>query len=162
SSLTTGVASLKWFRDSKRIALISWVWPDLATDRAQGERLRERKEDKVKAHISERMMVRYWYHWIADGREPHVMAVDVATGRTRTLVPKWDHGPTAVTWGADSHTLFFAAEDRARQPIWRLGLSDAAPTAITRDGHVQAFALSADGARIVFVRSTISTPPAAF
>src|SRR5947207_2411148 len=67
SSLTTGVASLKWFRDSKRIALISWVWPDLATDRAQGERLRERKEDKVKAHISERMMVRYWDHWIADG-----------------------------------------------------------------------------------------------
>src|SRR5688572_15461376 len=44
TSIATGAASLKWFADSKRIAFVSWVWPDLSGDAAQGKRLKERKD----------------------------------------------------------------------------------------------------------------------
>ncbi|MEO6748986.1 MAG: S9 family peptidase, partial [Casimicrobiaceae bacterium] len=97
SSLATGCAGLKWFADSKRIAFVSWVWRDLATDALQAKRLAERKNDKVKAHVTERGEYRYWDHWLTEGREPHVFACDVASGRGRDLLagtglalPPWE------------------------------------------------------------------------
>jgi len=86
TSLSTGAAGLRWFRDSRRIAFISWVWPDLNSEQAQAKRRKERKEAKVKAHLSERKEYRFWDHWLTDGREPHVLAADVSTGRTRDLL----------------------------------------------------------------------------
>ncbi len=88
TSLATGAASIKWFADGKRIAFVSWVWPDLATDAQQGKRLKARKDDKVKAHVTERSEFRYWDHWLSDGREPHVFVCDVASGATRDVFAK--------------------------------------------------------------------------
>ncbi|MEO6928666.1 MAG: S9 family peptidase [Casimicrobiaceae bacterium] len=97
TSQATGCASLKWFADSKRIAFVSWVWRDLASDALQAKRLLTRSNDKVKAHVTERAEYRFWDHWLADGREPHVFACDVASGRCRDLfagtgisLPPWD------------------------------------------------------------------------
>src|SRR5436189_40885 len=73
TSVATGALGLRWFPDSRRIAFISWVWPDLETDRAQAKRRKERKEAKVKAHLSERSEYRFWDHWLTDGRVPHVL-----------------------------------------------------------------------------------------
>ena len=84
--IATGAAALKWFPDSRRIAFVSSVWPDLKTDAAQGKRQKERKESKVKAHVTERAATRYWDHWVTDGREPHVFACDVRTGRSVDLL----------------------------------------------------------------------------
>jgi dipeptidyl aminopeptidase/acylaminoacyl peptidase len=97
TKVATGAAALKWFPDSKRIAFVSWVWPDLDTDAAQGKRMQERKDAKVKAHVTQREATRYWDHWLTDGREPHVLACEVATGRCRDLLaglklalPPWE------------------------------------------------------------------------
>ena len=97
TSLSTGVSGIKWFRDSRRIAFVSWVWPDLASDALQGKRRKERKDAKVKAHVTERSEFRFWDHWLTDGREPHVFVCDVATGRvrdalagTRLALPPWE------------------------------------------------------------------------
>jgi len=86
TTLATGAASLRWFPDSKSIAFVSAVWPDLKGDKAQAKRKLERKENKVKAHVTERPEYRFWDRWLTDGREPHVHATDVATGRTRDLL----------------------------------------------------------------------------
>ena len=86
TTLSTGALALRWFPDSRRIAFVSWVWPDLANDKAQAKRKRERKESKIKAHVTERAEPRYWDHWLADGREPHVFAADVVTGNARDLL----------------------------------------------------------------------------
>ena len=88
TDIQTGAASIKWFADGKRIAFVSWVWPDLATDAQQGKRLKARKDDKVKAHVTERAEFRYWDHWLSDGREPHVFVCDVASGATKDLFAK--------------------------------------------------------------------------
>jgi dipeptidyl aminopeptidase/acylaminoacyl peptidase len=97
SSLATGCSALKWFPDGKRIALVSWMWPDLDTDAEQGKRKKERKDAKVKAHVTERAAFRYWDHWLTDGREPHVLVCEIATGRCRDALagtglalPPWE------------------------------------------------------------------------
>ena len=86
TNLATGASAIKWFPDGKRIAFVSWVWPDLGSEAAQAKRYREKKDAKVKAHLTERAEYRYWDHWLTDGREPHVFACDVATGRCEDLL----------------------------------------------------------------------------
>ncbi|HXR56680.1 MAG TPA: S9 family peptidase [Casimicrobiaceae bacterium] len=86
TKLATGATAIKWFSDGKRIAFVSWVWPDLASEAAQAKRYREKKDAKVNAHLTERGEYRYWDHWLTDGREPHVFACDVATGRCEDLL----------------------------------------------------------------------------
>src|SRR5271154_1594258 len=61
-----GASGLRWFADSKRIAFISWIWPDLGDDKAQAKRKKERKDSKVKAHVTEHSEYRYWDHWLPD------------------------------------------------------------------------------------------------
>lgn len=99
TKLANGVAGVKWFPDGKRVAFISWVWPDLRTEAQQAKRKKERAERKVKAHVTERGEFRYWDHWLADGREPHLFVCDVSSGRCRNLfagtglrLRPWDPG----------------------------------------------------------------------
>src|SRR6476646_9392544 len=49
TKVANGCTALKWFADGRRIAFVSSVWPDLATDVAQAKRRKERKDAKVKA-----------------------------------------------------------------------------------------------------------------
>jgi dipeptidyl aminopeptidase/acylaminoacyl peptidase len=86
TSVANGAAGLRWFPDGKRIAFISWVWPELATEKAQAKRKKGRKEAKVKAHVTDRSEYRFWDKWLTDGRAPHILAADVSTGRARDLL----------------------------------------------------------------------------
>ena len=270
TAISTGALALRWFPDSRRIAFVSWVWPDLRGDKAQARRRRERKESKVRAHVTERREPRYWDHWLADGREPHVFAADVNTGSTRDLLAgtglalqPWDpsaehydlspdgkelaltvdlgkepqmmnsadivtvrlatgrhrvltagsglsselpryspdgrhlvwHGfnlkrafndqgrlmlheraggrtrrlaagldraTSRLDWTPDGRALVMLIEDRGRQGLWRLGLSDAMPKPIAAGGTLGGFALSRDGKRIAFDRASLSHPPVLF
>jgi len=122
TSIANGAAGLRWFTDSRRIAFISWTWPDLKTNRAQAKRRKERKEAKVKAHLSERSEYRFWDRWLTDGREPHVLAADVATGSTRDLLagtglalPPWEPSAAHYDISSDGRELALTA-DLASEP----------------------------------------------
>ena len=120
--IATGASALKWFPDSKRIAFVSSVWPDLKSDAAQAKRLKERKDSKVKAHVTERAATRYWDHWLTDGREPHVFACDVRTGHCEDLLagldvalPPWEPSPEDFDIAPDGRQLAITA-DLAPEP----------------------------------------------
>ena len=122
TTLSTGVAALKWFADGKRIAFVSWVWPDLATDALQAKRRKQRKDDKVKAHVTERSEFRFWDHWLADGREPHVFVCEVASGRCRDALagtglslPPWEPSAEHFDISPDGRELALTV-DRNDEP----------------------------------------------
>ena len=85
TSLATGVSGLRWFPDSSRIAFLSWVWPDLKTEKEQAARVKQDKDDKLKAIIVESNHYRYWDHWFPRGRKPHLHILDLRTGKCRDL-----------------------------------------------------------------------------
>ena len=64
---------------------MSWVWPDLTTQAAQDKKHKEDKDDKVLATVVEHNHYRYWDHWFARGRKPHIHVVDVVSGKVRDL-----------------------------------------------------------------------------
>jgi dipeptidyl aminopeptidase/acylaminoacyl peptidase len=84
TSMPTGCFGIKWFPDSRRIAFISWVWPDTKLGKLS-KRYRAFKDDKVKAHVAEHSAYRWWDHWLTDGRVAHVLTVDVDSGKVRDL-----------------------------------------------------------------------------
>ena len=85
SNIATGASAIKWFPGSSKIAFISWVWPELKGEKAQAKRLKEKKDDKVKAHVVDHTCFRHWDHWLSDGRLPHVHMIDLKTGKCRDL-----------------------------------------------------------------------------
>src|SRR5438105_2015595 len=152
TSIATGASGLRWFPDSRRIAFISWVWPDLKTDQAQAKRRKERKEAKIKAHLSERSEYRFWDHWLTDGRR----------GGTRRLASKLDRATGHHEWAPDGSHLYLIVEDRGRHGLFRVGLDEALPSPVAPGGVIGGYALARDGTRIVFDRATLSHPPALF
>jgi dipeptidyl aminopeptidase/acylaminoacyl peptidase len=273
TTLATGAASPRWFPAGDRMAFVSWVWPDLATDEEQVARLKERREDKVKATVFDKTNIRFWDHWLADGRVPHLFVVDVATGAcrdvlagtglslaryhnspglsaefydvspdgeeiaftadladdlgldyktdvvtiptrggawknitednpaddtnpryspdgrwiaycrqavpryyadrqrlalydratgtTRILTEGWDRSASTPQWSPDGRSLYFLAEDRARQPLWRLDLDAPEPVPLLEGTHLH-FDVSRDGGSVAFVRSAIDAPDAVY
>ncbi len=90
TQIATGVAGIKWCgnanANSKQIAFISWVWPDLKSEKDQAKRLQTREADKVKAHVVDHTCFRHWDHWLSDSRLPQVHVVDVKTGKCRNVM----------------------------------------------------------------------------
>jgi dipeptidyl aminopeptidase/acylaminoacyl peptidase len=85
TEIPTGATSVKWFPDSRRLAAISWVWPEERGWRNLAKRYKAWKEGKVKAHVVEHSAYRWWDHWLSDGRVPHLIVVDIDSGRPQDL-----------------------------------------------------------------------------
>jgi dipeptidyl aminopeptidase/acylaminoacyl peptidase len=85
AQVATGVSALRWFPDSKRLAFVSWVWPELTTQAAQDKKFKEDKDNKVQATVLEQNHYRHWDHWYPRGRKPHIHVVDTSNGKVRDL-----------------------------------------------------------------------------
>jgi len=120
TSLAAGASAIKWFPDGRRLAFVSWVWPELRGEAAQKKRLAARKADPVKAHVTERGEYRYWDHWLADGREPHLFVVDVASGACRDVLAgtglrlrPWDPGAAEFDIAPDGREIALTFDPHA-------------------------------------------------
>ncbi len=105
TKIPTGASALKWFPDSKRVAFLSWVWPDLPAGEEQAQRLKEQREAKVKAYVIDATTFRFWDHWLADGRVPHIFAADIETGNHRDLLAGTGLSVVRIDPSADSYDI---------------------------------------------------------
>jgi dipeptidyl aminopeptidase/acylaminoacyl peptidase len=114
TSFPTGATSIKWFPDGKALAFVSWVWPGTRGEKALAKRYKEHKDDKVKAHVVEHALYRFWDHWLSDGRVPHLFTVDAKTGKVRDLfegtaleLPRADTSSTHYDISPDGREVAF-------------------------------------------------------
>jgi dipeptidyl aminopeptidase/acylaminoacyl peptidase len=85
ATVATGVEAFKWFPGGRRIAFISWVWPDERGSAAQARRHRHWKERKASGYATSESLYRYWDHPLPQDRVPHLHLLDLESGRVTDL-----------------------------------------------------------------------------
>ncbi|HEY1378008.1 MAG TPA: prolyl oligopeptidase family serine peptidase, partial [Gemmataceae bacterium] len=171
SHLPMGPSNLKWSGDSKTVYGIVWTWPDTPDDDAHRKREKEQKEAKSKALVIDGAEFRFWDQWLADGKRPHVFAVDRATGNHKNLLAGTGrylppHQPTDRDYDVapDGSELCFVSENVAEpgldenRDLFTLALNQPGvkPENLTADNPADDFspAYSPDSKSIAFVRQT--------
>lgn len=92
-----------------------------------------------------------------------LMLYDRAAKKHTAVTRNWDRSVSAFAWAPDSKGIFLSAQDRGREPIFRVpAVADAQPQAVVQDVYASEFALSRDGQRIIFSASTIARPAELF
>jgi hypothetical protein len=73
------------FPDGRRIAFVSWVWPNCAAPRRRPHRHKEWSARKETGYATSEAQYRYWDRNLPMGRVAHLHVLDVETGRTTDL-----------------------------------------------------------------------------
>jgi dipeptidyl aminopeptidase/acylaminoacyl peptidase len=110
TDVPTGAFGIKWFPDSRRLAFLSWVWPDTKMGKL-AKRYKAFKDDKVKAHVAEHSAYRFWDHWLTDGRVVHILTVELDSGRVRDLF----EGTRYELVGADTASTYYDISPDGRE-----------------------------------------------
>ena len=132
AEVATGVVDFKWFPDSKRIAFISWVWPKLKGSKAQSDQLKETKARKDTAYATEDAVYRHWDHNLPMNRVPHLLVLDIDSGRVTDLLegsgyelPRRDPSANEFDIAPDGKTICFVYDpDKAQNAAPRMALAE--------------------------------------
>jgi dipeptidyl aminopeptidase/acylaminoacyl peptidase len=84
-NVATGVEAFRWFPDGKRVAFVSWVWPELKGSAAQAAQAKAHAERKESAYVTSEALYRFWDRSLPMGRVPQLHLLELASGRARCL-----------------------------------------------------------------------------
>lgn len=124
TDLPLGVADPRFLPDGRRVVVVAYVLEE-AIGHPKGalegtrEILEARARSKVRAHVTESRVYRFWDRWLTEGEVPHLAVVDLDDGSVRDLVPtsrRWfdlmdDAGQYDVA--PDGRHVVFAANSSA-------------------------------------------------
>lgn len=80
-----GIESFKWLPNGRGVVFCAWVWPDLKGAAAQNKAYQAHAERKESGYVTSQAYYRYWDHNLPQGRELHLLLLDLASGRITDL-----------------------------------------------------------------------------
>ena len=83
---------------------------------------------------------------------------DRAAGTSVNLTPTLDYSAGEVVWARDSKALFFTAEEKGRNAIFKLTLADRKVEKLLAGHTLSSLALSPDGLRLYFLNQAVNRP----
>ncbi len=147
TSLSTGAGDPVWSPDGKWLAFASDVYPECKDDACNKKRAEEVAQDKVKAHVADRLLYRHWKSWKA-GMRSHVFVVPTTGGEARDLTPgDYDAppfslgGPTDYAFSPDSKELAYVSNHdkveatSTNADVWLVSVRGGAARNITAANH---------------------------
>ena len=169
TNISTGAGDPVWSPDGKWLAFASDVYPECKDDACNKRRAEEVAQNKVKAHVAERLLYRHWKSW-KDGMRSHVFVVSAGGGEARDLTPgDYDAppfslgGPTDYAFSADSKELAYVSNHdkveaiSTNADVWIVSVRGGSARNITiaNHGYDGSPRFSADG-RFIAYRSQVT------
>lgn len=88
TEMPVGVYAPKWFPNGKSIAFAANVYPDYNGDfDLLKKMLKDSKDSKVSARVTENRMFRFWDRWLTEGMYPRIFSVDISSKQVTDLMP---------------------------------------------------------------------------
>jgi dipeptidyl aminopeptidase/acylaminoacyl peptidase len=122
SDFGPGIVDFKWMPDGRRIVFVSWVWPDVKGSRAQAKRQKEFAERKESAYATSEALYRHWDSNLPMGRVPHLLMLDLASGRITDLfegtgleLPRVEPGAAHFDVSPDGRRIAFVHDPTPRK-----------------------------------------------
>lgn len=84
----------------------------------------------------------------------HLVLMDVASGKKRTLANDWDRSVAAFQWSADGKALIVSADDIGQHRLFSIDAASGKVTPLTGKGHVDSFTVAKD--TIVMAHASLS------
>lgn len=87
-----------------------------------------------------------------------LMAYNRATGTSVELTKNFDQQVESVTLSPDGNTIYITANDRGKEPIYKLPIGGGVPQKLIPNVFASNVQITPDGRKFVFVASTIASP----
>ena len=122
SDFRPGIDGFKWMPDGRRVAFVSWVWPDAKGSAEQDRRHKAFSERKESAYVTSEAQYRHFDRGLPMGRVPHLLLLDLATGRVTDLfegtayeLPRVEPGPAHFDVSPDGRRIVFVHDPAPRK-----------------------------------------------
>ncbi|CAD7345060.1 alpha/beta hydrolase family protein [Xanthomonas arboricola] len=84
-----------------------------------------------------------------------LMAMDVASGKSREIAPKWDRSAGEIVLSADGASLYTSADDLGEHPLFKIDIASGQATKLVGEGSVHAPTLA--GNTLAFTRNSLKS-----
>jgi len=74
----------------------------------------------------------------------HLVLIDLATGKKRTVAGDWDRSVSDYAWTPDSKAILAGADDIGQHRLFHIDVASGKVSALTGQGHVDAFDVAKD------------------
>ncbi|MFC4727867.1 prolyl oligopeptidase family serine peptidase [Coralloluteibacterium thermophilus] len=89
-----------------------------------------------------------------------VMAMDLASGRTREIAPDWDRSAGSLALSPDGRTLYTAADHLGTHPLFAIDVASGRVTDVVGGDTVEGFSVA--GETLAYTRASLQSPARLF